>query len=102
LLYARNLRTIFSLKYEICKLDPTLRPRVTAPALYVNIYNAMSSLVRLENKKYFKYFLLGNLENQSMYPTTTPAFVCSCKFRSRKIGSWSHEALEPDVGFSRM
>jgi hypothetical protein len=61
--------------------NPTI---VSFIASTVQIYNAKSSLVCFWKQK---YFLLHTLKN-------APAFynagvVCSCKFRSRRIGSWS-------------
>jgi hypothetical protein len=43
------------------------------------IYNAIYSLVHFENKNIFIYF------EEALWPTTKR---CSCKFRSRWIGSW--------------
>jgi hypothetical protein len=53
---------------------------VSYNASVVKIYNAASSLVRFKGKNKFVYF-----EKRSGLHTTTPR--CSCKFRSRWIGS---------------
>jgi hypothetical protein len=50
----------------------------------VNTYNATSSLVRFEVKKYFT-----SIFEKTLYPTTMLAlYVHSCKFESSRIGSW--------------
>jgi hypothetical protein len=48
-----------------------VRSWVTTPALYAKIYNASSSLTRFEKRS-----------------SLLQHWCCSCKFRSRRIGSW--------------
>jgi hypothetical protein len=48
----------------------------------VKIYNATSSLMRFDNKNVFFYF-----EKRSSLVQHWRC-SCSCKFRSRRIGSW--------------
>jgi hypothetical protein len=62
-------------------LEPVLRSWVTYNASFVNIYNATSSLVRLEIKNISSYF-----EERS---SLMQFWRCSGKFKSRGIGSWS-------------
>jgi hypothetical protein len=49
-------------------------------ASVVNFYNAMGSLARFENKNILFYF-----EKRS---SLLQRWRCSCKFKSRRIGSW--------------
>jgi hypothetical protein len=46
----------------------------------VKIYNAMCGLVRFENKTILFYYEKGS--------SLLQRWRCSCKFKSRRIGSW--------------
>jgi hypothetical protein len=61
----------------------TKRILLSGPNLTIASYNAANSLVRFENKNIFIYFEKNALAYYSA------GIVCSCKFKSRRIGSWT-------------
>jgi hypothetical protein len=66
---------------SIENLEPILRPPFTYNASAVKIFNATSSLVRFENKNIFSTF-------KTAVAYYNAGVVCSCKFKTRRVGSW--------------